>query len=57
MIEEFKTEELVKRWIHMLRMKASEYEHVARHRGIVVASPSIDDICNEITAYFTGIVK
>jgi hypothetical protein len=56
MNEEFKTKELANRWIHLLRMKASEYEHTSRHRGEVVVSPSIDDICNEIIAYFTALI-
>ncbi len=53
--EEYKTKELADRWISLLRMKA-DYEHNARKNGEVVASPSIDDICNEIIAYFTGII-
>lgn len=55
-MEEFKKEDLANRWISILRMKAHEYEHEARGKGKVVASPSIDDICNEITAYFTGVI-
>lgn len=47
---------LADRWISILRQKA-EYEHVARKNGEVVCSPSIDDICNEMLAYFTGINK
>jgi hypothetical protein len=49
-------EELKNRWISLLRMKAS-YEHNARKDGEVVASPSIDDICNEIEAFFVGLIK
>jgi hypothetical protein len=46
-------EQLFDRWIKLLRQKAT-YEHEARKKGEVVASPSIDDICNEIEAFFTG---
>jgi hypothetical protein len=47
-------EELKNRWISILRQKAS-YEHEARKRGEVVCSPSIDEICNEIEAFFVGL--
>lgn len=50
-------EELKQRWISLLRSKASEYEHKAGKNGEVVYSPSIDDICNEIEAFFTGLQK
>ena len=50
-----KREELKNRWIKLLRMKASEYEHEARKNGKVVSFPDIDDICNEIEAFFTGL--
>lgn len=46
--------ELKERWIKILRQKA-EYEHEARKNGEVVPSPSIDDICNEMEAFFTGL--
>ena len=46
--------ELKDRWVGLLRGKASEYEHTARKNGEVVVEPSIDDICNEIEAFFTG---
>ena len=49
--------ELEKRWIGLLRMKASEYEHSARKAGEVVSAPSIDDICNEMQAFFVGLNK
>lgn len=49
-------QELKNRWINILRMKA-EYEHNARKTGEVVSSPSIDDICNEIEAFFTGLTN
>ena len=55
-MEETKTRQLYKRWNSILRMKA-EYEHNARKNGEVVASPSIDDICNEMEAFFTGLEK
>ena len=47
-------QDLCDRWVRLLRHKA-EYEHQARKAGEVVASPSIDDICNEIEAFFTGL--
>lgn len=53
--EEYTTKELADRWIGLLRRKAT-YEHTARKNGEVVPSPSIDDICNEMIAYFTGII-
>ena len=48
------TQELKKRWVSLLREKAT-YEHEMRKRGEVVCSPSIDDICNEMEAFFTGL--
>ena len=48
------TEQLKDRWVKLLRMKAT-YEHDMRKRGELVCSPSIDDICNEIEAFFTGL--
>ena len=48
-------EELKNRWISILRTKA-EYEHNSRKNGETVASPSIDDICNEIEAFFAGVI-
>ena len=50
-------EELKNRWIGLLRQKASEYEHEARKKGTIVAEPSLDDICNEIEAFFTGLTN
>jgi hypothetical protein len=47
-------QELKDRWIKLLRQKAN-YEHEARKQHEVVCSPSIDDICNEIEAFFTGL--
>lgn len=49
-------QELKNRWVGILRSKA-EYEHFARKNGEVVTSPDIDDICNEIEAFFTGLIK
>ena len=48
--------ELKDRWIKLLRQKA-KYDHNARGRGEVVTSPDIDDICNEMEAFFTGLFK
>jgi hypothetical protein len=47
-------QELKDRWVRILRQKA-EYEHKARKNNEVVCSPSIDDICNEMEAFFTGL--
>uniref|UniRef100_A0A6M3J4D2 Uncharacterized protein n=1 Tax=viral metagenome TaxID=1070528 RepID=A0A6M3J4D2_9ZZZZ len=48
-------EDLKNRWIDLLRGKAHTYEHKARGDGEVVASPSIDEICNEMEAFFAGL--
>jgi hypothetical protein len=48
-------EELKQRWNSILRHKASTYEHNARKNGEVVTSPSIDDVCNEMEAFFAGL--
>ena len=48
--------ELKDRWVHILRAKASEYEHEARAKGSTVTSPDLDQICNEIEAFFTGLL-
>lgn len=48
-------EELQKRWNRILRQKASEYEHEERKNGKVVCSPSLDDLANEMEAFFTGL--
>lgn len=47
-------QELKNRWVGLLRIKA-EYEHNARKAGEIVTQPDIDDICNEIEAFFTGL--
>ena len=49
-------QELKTRWIGILRQKA-KYEHNARKNGEVVCDPDIDDICNEIEAFFTGLTN
>lgn len=51
------TEDLKNRWVELLRQKAHTYEHPARKRGEVVCGPDIDDICNEIEAFFTGFIN
>lgn len=48
------TEALKNRWISTLRHKA-KYEHNARNNEEAVTSPDLDDICNEIEAFFTGL--
>ena len=48
-------EELLERWLNILRHKASRYEHSARKAGSVVSSPSIDDVCNELKSFFVGL--
>ena len=53
-MEEFATKELANRWISILRQKA-HYEHEERAKGIIVPEPSIDNICNEMIAYFSGV--
>jgi hypothetical protein len=50
-------EQLKARWESILRSKASQYEHEARKEGKVVTGPSIDDICNEMDAFFIGLSK
>ena len=47
--------EVLSRWEGILRYKASTYEHKARGKGEEVVSPSIDDICNEMRAFFEGL--
>ncbi len=47
--------DVLNRWEHILRHKASEYEHKARGGGEVVTSPSIDEVCNEMRAFFEGL--
>ena len=56
-MNEYKIKELADRWISLLKGKASKYEHTARKNGEVVVEPSIDGICNEITAFFTGLIN
>ena len=47
--------DLAKRWQTILRGKASHYEHPARKRGEEVCVPSLDDLANEMDAFFTGL--
>lgn len=49
--------ELKERWIQILRQKASQYEHLARKNGETVTSPSLDDLANEMEAFFTGLER
>lgn len=44
--------ELKERWIRELRRKAHEYEH-----GKEVSGLTIDSICNEIEAFFSGLIN
>ena len=44
------------RWERILRLKAGEYEHKARHQGKEVTAPSIDQICNEMRAFVAGVL-
>lgn len=48
-------EDLKKRWDRILRQKASQYEHTARKNGEFVCEPSLDDIANELEAFFIGL--
>lgn len=48
-------EQLKARWESILRSKASQYEHQARKDGKIVTGPSLDDIANEMEAFFTGL--
>jgi len=57
MNEEKTINSLKNRWEGILRMKAGEYEHIARKRGETVCSPSLDDVCNEMEAFFIGLNK
>lgn len=56
MEKEYRLDELKNRWIGILRMKA-KYEHNARKNGEIVSEPSIDDICNEMEAFFVGLIN
>lgn len=49
-------EVLINRWTGILRHKASEYEHKARKEGKLVSEPDIDTICNEIKAFYCGLM-
>ena len=54
-LETHNYQELHERWNSILRMRSREYEHTARENGKVVSEPSIDDICNEMDAFFTAL--
>lgn len=54
-MENFSPNETANRWINILRDKAHDYEYKAREKGETVSSPDLDDIANEITAFFAGI--
>lgn len=47
--------QIISRWESVLRLKAAEYEHEARKQGKEVTSPSLDSICNEMTAFVAGV--
>ena len=47
-------EDTFNRWVSIMRMKASDYEHKARKEGEIVTSPSLDDICNEMATFLAG---
>ena len=53
---EYSTQIMFDRWITLLRQKA-EYEHNARKNNEVVTSPSIDDLCNEMISYASGVLN
>lgn len=52
--KDYDTADLAHRWVSILREKAT-YEHIERKAGRPVSSPDLDDICNEINAFFTGL--
>ena len=54
MIKNKSTENIKNRWISILREKA-KYEHNDRIKGKIVTSPNINDVCNEIEAFFEGL--
>jgi hypothetical protein len=56
MEHEYSTKVMADRWITILRQKA-EYEHQERKQGKETCYPSIDDICNEMIAYFSGVLE
>lgn len=47
-------EDLKNRWIRILKSKAKEYEHNKGDGERDVLMPDLDDICNEIEAFFAG---
>ena len=52
--KDYDTADLAHCWVSILREKAT-YEHIERKAGRPVSSPDLDDICNEINAFFTGL--
>ena len=42
------------RWINIIRVKASEYEHTARKKGETITQPDLDSVCNEMKALKDG---
>ena len=52
-------EHSIDRWVSILRHKASQYEHQARHegKGDDITYPDIDCICNEMLAFRDGFTK
>ena len=45
------------RWGRILRGKASDYKHKVWKNGEVVYEPSLDDLANEMDAFFTGLIN
>ena len=50
---ELSAEKLAERWISIIRGNARMYEKKMRAGVQEIPRPDLDDICNEITAYFT----
>jgi len=48
-------EQLKNKWIRILRSKAKEYEHNRGEGERDVLRPDIDEVCNEIEAFFAGL--
>jgi len=59
MEKETRLNELMNRWVTILRGKASQYEHLARHNGDSqsISAPDLDSIASEIEAFFVGLDK
>lgn len=54
MKEKTKRDELVERWLQVLRDK-SDYESKSRSKGERVSHPTLLDISREIEAFFIGL--